>query len=58
MSFSASLALGFTRTTETNQAIAMNLKQRNRSKSSAITRGTIGILGNEAGLVLDLLSDW
>jgi hypothetical protein len=35
----------------------MNLKQRNRSRSSAITMETIGILGNEAGLVLDLLSD-
>jgi hypothetical protein len=57
MSFSASLALGFTQTTETNQAIAMNLEHRNRSRNSAITMGTIGIQENEAGLVLDLLSD-
>jgi hypothetical protein len=35
----------------------MNLKQKNHSRSSAITRETIGIQGNEAGLVLDLLSD-
>ncbi len=57
MSFSASLALGFTQTTETKQATAMNLKQINRSRSFAITMGIIGILGNEAGLVLDMLSD-
>jgi hypothetical protein len=35
----------------------MNLKQINRSRSFAITMGIIGILGNEAGLVLDMLSD-